>query len=85
MSEEVKKEAAAPETAAPAAAAPAPAPVQKKAAPEAPKSGKNNRPKNCSQCNKTLKRKTWYFRNGKYFCNKRCWKTSTKPKEPKAA
>lgn len=84
MSEEVKKEeAAAPAPA--AAAAPAAAPEQKKAAPEAPKSGKNNRPKVCSQCNKNLKRKTWYFRNGKYFCNKRCWKTSTKPKEPKAA
>lgn len=83
MSEEVKKEeAAAP---APAAEAPAAAPEKKKAAPEVPKSGKNNRPKACSQCNKNLKRKTWYFRNGKYFCNKRCWKTSTKPKEPKAA
>jgi formylmethanofuran dehydrogenase subunit E len=30
--------------------------------------------KNCTQCNKSLKRHQWYYRNGKYFCNKKCFK-----------
>ena len=37
---------------------------------------KVERPKNCSRCNKPIKRKTWYYRNGKYFCGKGCWKLS---------
>lgn len=32
---------------------------------------------NCTQCNKPLKRGMWYYRNGKFYCNKRCWKKST--------
>jgi hypothetical protein len=24
-------------------------------------------------CNKTFKHKRWYYKNGKYFCTKRCW------------
>ncbi len=43
--------------------------------------GKGSRPKQCSQCSKNLKKKTWYYRANKYFCNKRCWKASTVPKE----
>ena len=39
---------------------------------------KAEKPKNCSQCNKPIKRKTWYYRNGKYFCGKGCWKLSQK-------
>ena len=31
---------------------------------------------NCAKCNKTLKKGNWYYKNGKYFCNKRCWKTA---------
>ncbi len=46
--------------------------------------GKNARPKNCVQCNKTLKKK-WYFRNGKYYCTKRCWKGTLKKKEEPTA
>ena len=69
-------------------------PVQKQAAEAAasgkeafPKEGekkdpalkqKAERPKNCSRCNKPIKRKTWYYRNGKYFCGKGCWKLSQK-------
>ena len=37
---------------------------------------KVEKPKNCSRCNKPIKRKTWYYRNGKYFCGKGCWKFS---------
>jgi len=29
--------------------------------------------RNCLKCNKSLKRVNWYFRNGGYFCNKRCF------------
>ena len=30
----------------------------------------------CAQCGKRLDRKKQYYRNGRYFCNKRCWHTS---------
>jgi len=29
----------------------------------------------CTACGKRLNRKRWYYRNGKYFCKKRCWMT----------
>jgi hypothetical protein len=29
----------------------------------------------CSQCGKRLNRKHWYYRNGKYYCKRRCWDT----------
>lgn len=29
---------------------------------------------NCLGCGKQLKRETRYYRNGKYFCNKRCFR-----------
>jgi len=32
---------------------------------------------NCVVCNKALKRGNWYYKNGKFFCTKRCWKKST--------
>jgi hypothetical protein len=37
---------------------------------------------NCLACNKPLKKLKRYYRNGKFYCNKRCWrKATTKPKE----
>ena len=33
---------------------------------------------NCLACNKQLKRIKRYYRNGKYFCNKNCYKTFIK-------
>lgn len=43
----------------------------------------------CSSCGKRLTRKHWYYRNGKYYCKKRCWVTeqekAAKDKETKAA
>ena len=27
----------------------------------------------CTSCGKRLNRKSWYYRNGKYFCKRRCW------------
>lgn len=46
--------------------------------------------KNCAGCNKPLKKKKRYYRNGKYYCNKNCFKTGGKsaeaqPAEAKAA
>ena len=35
---------------------------------------KKSRPTNCAQSNKRIRRKDWYFRNGKYFANKKCFK-----------
>ena len=29
----------------------------------------------CSSCSKRLTRKHWYYRNGTYYCKKRCWVT----------
>ena len=34
-----------------------------------------NRAATCTSCGKRLNRKQWYYRNGKYFCKKRCWVT----------
>lgn len=36
---------------------------------------KKERVTNCTQCNKRVRRKNWYYRNGKYFCSKGCSKT----------
>ena len=29
----------------------------------------------CTSCGKRLNRKSWFYRNGKYFCKRRCWDT----------
>ena len=33
---------------------------------------------NCTGCNKHLKKVKRYYRNGKYFCSKTCWKSYIK-------
>jgi hypothetical protein len=53
---------------------PAAAPAGKTEAGEKPARVKAS---NCVVCNKVLKRGNWYYRNGKFFCTKRCWKKST--------
>ena len=35
--------------------------------------GIGDRPATCASCGKRLNRKQWYYRNGKFFCKKRCW------------
>ncbi len=35
---------------------------------------KKSRPTNCLQSNKRIRRKDWYYRDGKYFANKKCYK-----------
>ena len=37
--------------------------------------GVGTRSATCSSCSKRLNRKQWYYRNGKYFCKRRCWVT----------
>lgn len=80
----------APESEEPKAAEPAQ--PQLEAAPQAvqapkeekkPAPAKIERPANCASCNKPIKKK-WYYRNGKYFCTKRCWTTSSKKEKNKA-
>ena len=44
-----------------------------------------DRPATCSSCNKRLSKKTWYYRNGQYFCKKGCWKTAAKKASDAAA
>lgn len=34
---------------------------------------KIERPKNCIVCNKSIK-KLWYYREGNFFCGKKCWR-----------
>lgn len=31
------------------------------------------KPTACSSCAKRLSKKSWYYRNGQYFCKRRCW------------
>jgi hypothetical protein len=33
---------------------------------------------NCAKCNKPLKRVKRYYRNGKYYCNKKCFASAMK-------
>ncbi|MBI4432141.1 MAG: hypothetical protein HY592_01480 [Candidatus Omnitrophica bacterium] len=35
---------------------------------------KDLRPTNCAQSNKRIRRKDWYYRNGKFFANKKSFK-----------
>ena len=39
---------------------------------------------NCVKCNKTLKKGNWYYKNGKYFCNKHCWKAAAQTAKAEA-
>ena len=30
---------------------------------------------NCLNCNKPIRKLKRYYRDGKYYCNKKCWRT----------
>lgn len=49
--------------------------------------GIGSRPATCASCGKRLGRKHWYYRNGKFFCTRRCWETdrAKAADSPKAA
>ena len=57
--------------------APAAAPAAKEEKKEAVPA-KQEKPANCAGCKKSIKNKRWYYRNGKYYCTKRCWGTTNK-------
>jgi len=73
MTEEAKKESGTPPT---TKAAVTPAPAAQKKDDVAPKTApvKKEKPEKCEQCAKALSRVKWYYRNGGYYCTKRCWK-----------
>ena len=58
---------------------------QKKAEPQVKRPEIVPKPTNCMKCNKRLQRKTCYYRNGGYYCSKRCWKLAEAEKKAKAA
>ena len=39
----------------------------------------------CSSCGKRLNRKSWYYRNGKYYCKRHCWVTEQEKATKEAA
>lgn len=45
---------------------------------EAPQAEKQT---NCPACNKPIKKLKRYYRNGKFYCSKKCWIKAKKPKE----
>lgn len=45
---------------------------------------KKSRPTNCAQSNKRIRRKDWFYRNGKYFANKKAFKLFTAQEAEKA-
>lgn len=42
-------------------------------------------PTNCTQSNKRIRRKDWYYRDGKYFANKQCYKLYLEQESAKKA
>jgi len=46
---------------------------------------KKEKPANCAGCKKSIRKKRWYYRNGKTYCTKRCWQTTLKKKEEASA
>ena len=47
--------------------------------------GIGSRPAACTSCGKRLNRKQWYYRNGRYFCKRRCWVTEQDKAKKEAA
>lgn len=46
---------------------------------------KKEKPSNCASCNKSIKNKRWYYRNGKFYCTKTCWQEASKKEAKKEA
>jgi predicted transcriptional regulator len=38
---------------------------------------------NCLACGKPIKKLKRYYRNGKFYCSKKCWRKSKESKEAK--
>ena len=39
---------------------------------------------NCPSCNKQIRKVKRYYRNEKFYCNKKCWLKSKSPKKEEA-
>lgn len=39
-----------------------------------PKTTASVKPTECASCAKALLKRIWYYRNGQFFCNKKCFK-----------
>lgn len=52
------------------------------AAPSAPAT--QEKQTNCPACNKPIKKIRRYYRNGKFYCTKKCWKKACAPKKEEA-
>ena len=63
---------------------PAPVPAAEAPADRKPKK-KKSWPTNCAQSNKRIRRKDWYYRNGKYFANKKSFNLYVTQEAEKAA
>ena len=53
---------------------------------EKPARKKADKKANCVACNKVVKRLKRYYRDGKYYCSKKCWRAhinKSKSEEPK--
>ena len=48
----------------------------KKAAPEVKPA--EEKQTNCLDCNKPIRKLKRYYRDGKYYCNKKCWRNHIK-------
>lgn len=85
MAEENKEEVKKPAEPKPAEQKPAePAAPSPAAAPQKKEEVKIEKPANCASCNKSIKNKRWYYRDGKYYCSKRCWQTAAKKAKEEA-
>ena len=49
-----------------------------------PRSTKPQNPTECAACGKALKKKLWYFRNGAFYCTKKCYKRKAEEERKKA-
>ena len=63
----------------------APAGGKKEEGQKKPPKPEKVRPTNCAGCNKQFKYKHWFYKNGQYFCTKRCWKKYDAQKKKEAA
>jgi hypothetical protein len=53
-------------------------PEKKQAQPAIPSVEKQT---NCLGCGKPIRKLKRYYRNGKFYCSKKCWRKAVKPKE----
>jgi len=60
----------------------APQPAKEQPKPPAPQAKpQEEKQANCLACGKPIKKLKRYYRDGKFYCNKKCWRKTFKPKE----